>query len=251
MRKILFSCVILSICTVACYKESDFDPSNRDLRKIFTLTTSANQLAADGSSRLIVFVKGLPDEISDSDNHIILTTDFGTFEAPTPSKTTTISSSLVFDSSLNKLSRQASINLISDTKIDSVHLTATVKGVVKNKTIYFYQANPNRLTIVPSVIYAKASFSPITVDVNLMRDTGLVSVNTLIDFTASDTSHSTPSHDAGAFQLFNPYTDASGKCHFVYFFTDSTYQGAVKFRALTKNPFGQTIGDSINLIIYK
>jgi hypothetical protein len=192
-------------------------------------------------------VNGLPDSISTADNNISFQTDFGTFVGGT-SQTITVQSSLVYDNVANTLKRQAKVVLVSSTTIDSAHIIILVKGVTETATVFFYRALPNRIKIIPSAIFAKASYVPAaSIEVDLIRDVGLVSLNTPVNFTAVDAN----GKPVGAFQLFSNLSDSNGKCNFIYVQADTLFTGPIHFTATTAAPGGGSITSSFDLNIYK
>ncbi|HSZ34880.1 MAG TPA: hypothetical protein VK772_16300 [Puia sp.] len=236
------------VCLVfGCYKESDYNSSARHLGNLFSVSTSMDSIPADGMSRMYVYVNGLPDSISAIDNNISLQTDFGTFVSGT-AQTITVQSSLVYDSVVNTLKRQAMAVLVSSTTVDSAHIIVLVKGVTKTATVFFYRALPDRIKMIPSAIYAKASYIPAaTIEVDLIRDTGLVSLNTPVILTAVDTS----GNAVGAFQLFSNLSDSNGKTNFIYVQADTSFTGPIHFTASAAAPSGGSINSSFDLNIYK
>jgi hypothetical protein len=227
-----------------CYKESDYDSSQRGLDSLFTLSASRNSVAADGVSALKITVGGLPQDMTDTDNKILLTTDAGLFDQSN-GKTAALPSNLVYIN--GQLARQLTINLISESKVDSVHLAATVKGVTKALTLYFYRALPDRMRIIPAAVFLKSSLTTGTaIEVDLLRDTGTVSQQTRIALTVTNDKGDM----VGIFQLYNNLSDSMGKCQFNYFFPDSVYTGNLKIKA-SLDGYSSTLSDSVNLTIYK
>jgi hypothetical protein len=194
--------IFIFLLAVACYKEKNFDDDNRDLQNLFTLTADRETVAADGASQIWL-------------------TDFS-------NKLQTISTPIPLVENNGKLVRTVSVPLTSALVQDSVNVTATIKGVSQKLRLFFSNALPSDIQIKPGAVYVKASYtSPILIDVQLLRDTGIVSLKSLIDFSAL----ADDGREVGAFQQYNNKSDSNGRCSFIYFFTDTLYKGDIKLRA--------------------
>jgi len=234
------------VCCIGCYKDTDEEAPARSAQQSFSIKADSLQIEADGVSNTAIIANISTKEMADSDNVVTFETDLGLF-AENNTKKISIPSTLVYDSTINDVKRQAMVHLVSGIKADIAHIKTTIKGVPKAIDIPFVWAYPDSLRIIPSTIYFKASYTDnIGIVVNLIRYKGKTSLYTPIEFTATDDF----GNSVGRFQRSDSLSDSSAKCNFTYYFTDDTYpQGKIKFKAASR--FAPYPKDSIYLNIYK
>jgi adhesin/invasin len=154
-----------------------------DPGSILTLTADATRVPADGAT-LTRLVARVSPSLPAANREVTFRTTDGTFA--TNADATGREAKVKADAG-----NLAIVDLRSPTYTGSVGITATVSNVTQRASIEFTPAPPDTVFVQAPAAVARAGSTSITITVFLSRDRGQVSNNTVVTFTATDSSGAT------------------------------------------------------------
>jgi adhesin/invasin len=155
-----------------------------DPNSILTLTADAAQAPADGAT-LTRLVARVSPSLPAANREVTFRATDGTFATNTTDATGR-EARVTADAG-----NVAIIDLKSPTNTGTVGITATVSNVTQRALIVYTPAAPDTIFLQAPASVAAAGATSITVTVFLSRDRGQVSSNTIVTFTARDSSGAT------------------------------------------------------------
>ena len=215
--------------------------SNLAYDSFLTVTADHNSIPADGASFTTLTVMQPLNLLSDY-NSITFTTTSGTFDNGT--KTISKSSGTVLIN--GSYQKMAQVRLTSSKNVETANVEVAIKGTTKNIAINFTRAYPENIKISIAAPYIASGIDGSQqITINLLRSKGTPSVGTVASLSVMDTNRVS----LGTFINYNNLSDASGTIVNKFTLGTDTYKGTLKILAQTADSTGQTLRDSVNIIV--
>ena len=223
MRNLRYLAFLL-ISVVGCH----YDEPVTELKNVIApIIFTANPILADGKSSSTLQVT-FPVDIVGNQAPVEFRTTDGTF-AESGKDVITVNGDLVDKSSI--IQRIAKATLVSSIKVGKAYITARSAGYARSDSIDFVQACPDSLWIIPDKLFFKAApDSEVKFTVELMRGSGKISLNTLVNMFVIGTDNK----KKGMFREYRNRSDENGKCYFTFTLGQDVYTGPLSVQVIVQ-----------------
>ncbi len=200
---------------LSCNTDNEFSPEN--LEDVLSLSVENNGAVADGVEEIEV-IANFPLDFSTEADGVV---DFTIFRETSESRSQNIA--LIQEDGSQR--RQSSI-MINNTKADSllVEATISVNGILisEDVTINFSRAFLEEINITSSALTIRpGSFNEIEITTELLRDSGVVSLNSIAETVVVDTL----GQSRGIFNGYKNNSNAEGQIVNNFTLGNDDYQG--------------------------
>ena len=231
--------LIIIICS--CNNDNEFSPENLDT--ILTVLVENDNAVSDGVEAIEIIAEFPLDFTTEADGMV----DFVIFKDTNEMYSQPIE--LVQENGTQK--KRASI-LVKHNKQESLNVKATISVnevlISKEITINFTQAYFNSINITASPLtIAPNSFNEIDITTELVRDTGVVSLNSIAETIVKDTLW----QPRGIFNNYKNKTNSEGKIVNKYTLGNDDYQGKLFIIAMATDINNETKSDTLTIYAQK
>jgi hypothetical protein len=231
MKRLLFFVLIVLLAAGCKYHDpddylfiADYPPD-----KVLNLSIGSGTIPADGASTVKVEAR-IPSNADKDKRSVKLTTSAGTWE-----KNNAVEVTITADAE-----GLASANLKSSLVPGTALIQGTIVEIVREKEVIFEHAYPKSLEVDPGCFALKASLlDSTTVTVYLKREVGIPSLETVVNFSATDNE----GNDIGVFRSIKT-SDANGTASAIFSVGHTQYQGIVTITASVDAPGESVIGNA-------
>lgn len=232
MKRLLFFVLMVLLAAGCEYHNPDDYLSILDYSpdKVLNLFIGSGTIPADGASTVKVDAR-IPSNADKEKRSVKLTTSAGTWE-----KNNSVEITITADAE-----GLASANLKSSLVPGTALIQGTIVEIVQEKKVKFEPAYPESLEVAPGCFALKASLlGSTTVTVHLKREVGIPSLETVVNFSATDDQ----GNDIGVFRSIKT-SDANGTASAIFSVGTTQYQGMVTITASVDTPGGSVRGSAL------
>jgi hypothetical protein len=235
--KIRIKCLALVFLVFACNDDNEFSPDN--LEGFLSISIENDNASADGVQEINIIARFPGDFSTEADGMV----DFEVFK-----DNTEISSESIVLVQENGIQKKQAVLRVKHNKAETLRIKATinVNDILISEDIYitYSKAFLNEMNITSSSLTIMPStFNEISITTELLRDSGIVSLNSEAETTVVDTLGQL----RGIFNNYKNKTDAQGKILNKYTLGSDDYVGRLHVIATSFNENNETKTDTLTI----
>lgn len=239
-RPALKQAVWILLLLPSCYSEPHIEPE----AVITNISANPVTIPADGASKTQITVE-LPEETTDNNLSVVLTTDLGMFEAERKQTITANAQNVPSSDRNNKI---VFSNLLSPLREGTGTVTAKTKNYTRTTQVNFSRAFPDNIRITLDKIYYKPiPTEEVAITVRLSRTVGTPSLATPLTLVVTDSL----GVRRGIFRNPVMESDSNGQAVNRFSFVNSNFKGSLKAKATSRSATGQILADSVTFYVIK